>query len=225
MRECIECGALFISAGNRKICSPECARERHLRQQRDHAKAKYQPASPLPQRPCVNCGERFTPYRSTSEFCSDLCRQVAGNQRRVGRYGTGPRACHKCGAEVERKPGKPVCDSCKVDSRTNAAEKEARRRFRKYGITAEQFDALLATQGNRCAICKSANWGVKGPAIDHCHTTGKVRGILCSPCNLALGQFGDSIFVIMEAARYMAEHSPAVGVWPDSPAGLRFPCR
>lgn len=64
----------------------------------------------------------------------------------------------------------------------------------KYGITPEKFDRMLAAQGGRCAIC-----GTDKPrgrhnrfVVDHCHKTGVIRGILCSPCNYRLGVMGDT---------------------------------
>lgn len=64
-----------------------------------------------------------------------------------------------------------------------------RQLLRDYGITLGEYDTQLAMQGGECAIvgCESP-----GAVVDHCHTTGKVRGILCAPCNLALGGFKDS---------------------------------
>lgn len=59
----------------------------------------------------------------------------------------------------------------------------------KYGISLNEYQAILAFQQNRCALC-----GVdvarlpKRPCVDHCHRTGTVRGILCAGCNVALGQ-------------------------------------
>ncbi len=70
---------------------------------------------------------------------------------------------------------------------------------RRYGITLEQRDEMLAAQGGLCALCKSevafrSNGGFDRAAahIDHDHETGRVRGILCGACNTALGRLGDS---------------------------------
>lgn len=60
----------------------------------------------------------------------------------------------------------------------------AYKRKQAYGITKEQWDAMFAAQGSCCAICKSIDpHGSKGWQTDHCHDTGKVRGILCADCN------------------------------------------
>lgn len=52
---------------------------------------------------------------------------------------------------------------------------------RKYGITIEQYDSMLASQNNKCALCNEQF--VKPPHVDHCHKTLRVRGLLCNYCN------------------------------------------
>jgi hypothetical protein len=70
---------------------------------------------------------------------------------------------------------------------------------RQYGITQAERDELIASQGGVCCICLSA------PAahVDHCHETGRVRGVLCFSCNAALGQFKDRPDVMRRAATYV----------------------
>lgn len=83
---------------------------------------------------------------------------------------------------------------------------------RRYGITAEHADALLAEQGGLCAICREA------PAahVDHDHATGRVRGLLCFNCNGALGQFRDRPDLMLRAYAYLTAsgHTPLVPL-PD----------
>jgi hypothetical protein len=69
----------------------------------------------------------------------------------------------------------------------------------KYGITAEEFDALLEEQGGHCALCPA----LEDLCVDHNHTTGRVRGILCRNCNAALGQFRDDIDRVRAAVKYL----------------------
>ena len=67
---------------------------------------------------------------------------------------------------------------------------ERERNYQKlYGMTIADYDAMLLAQGGSCAICKSKSAGNKGQyfAIDHCHKTGKIRGLLCITCNSRLG--------------------------------------
>jgi len=74
---------------------------------------------------------------------------------------------------------------------------------RRYGISAEDADAMLAEQGGLCAICRSA------PAVhvDHDHATGGVRALLCFNCNGGLGQFKDDPEVLRSAADYVRFHT------------------
>lgn len=59
-----------------------------------------------------------------------------------------------------------------------------------YGLSAESFAALLDSQGGKCAICRTAKRTGRGRLhVDHCHATGKVRGLLCVKCNMALGWY------------------------------------
>lgn len=85
-------------------------------------------------------------------------------------------------------------------------------RQKKYGITQEQFDSLLAAQENKCAICVSELEATKGTHVDHDHETGKVRGILCQNCNRGLGMFKDSSELMSRAILYIRTSSEKVGI-------------
>jgi hypothetical protein len=75
---------------------------------------------------------------------------------------------------------------------------------RKYGITLEQYYELLKIQNNGCAICGRAEEpDGRRLAIDHCHSSGDVRGVLCNNCNNGLGSFGDSIDGMLKAIEYL----------------------
>lgn len=79
-----------------------------------------------------------------------------------------------------------------------------------YGISLEEYDSMLKSQGNRCAICRSEKPRGKGRfAIDHDHATGKVRGLLCHGCNTGIGGLGDSVENLAAAIRYLAGHNNA----------------
>lgn len=64
---------------------------------------------------------------------------------------------------------------------------------------------MLEMQGGVCAICggKDKNFRL---AVDHCHQTGKIRGLLCSACNKAIGGFKDSPMLLIKAMRYLHKH-------------------
>lgn len=73
----------------------------------------------------------------------------------------------------------------------------------KYRTTDSVLAKLKADQGGKCAICPNG----LAYAVDHCHTTGKVRGYLCSHCNLMLGHAQDNPEVLRRAAQYLEDNS------------------
>lgn len=85
-----------------------------------------------------------------------------------------------------------------IARRTTQRDSDLRRR---YGITEQDYALMESRQDGRCAICRRI------PAssfhIDHCHETGKVRGLLCSFCNKGLGHFRDNEQSLLAAAAYV----------------------
>jgi len=92
-------------------------------------------------------------------------------------------------------------------SRAYAARMKFKYALRDYGITRDEYEAMVARQGGRCAICHENPRPVRGCIrlhVDHDHVTGKVRGLLCQLCNLALGKFRDDPRRLMSAIHYLA---------------------
>ena len=83
-----------------------------------------------------------------------------------------------------------------TDEQRERKSKKAKIRHleRKYGMTQADWDAMYAAQGGVCAICKvPGRVGKHGKlAVDHCHATGRVRGLLCTPCNVSIGILGET---------------------------------
>jgi hypothetical protein len=84
-----------------------------------------------------------------------------------------------------------------------------------FGISLQEYEALEAAQGGVCAICKkpeealdSRRPGFKRKlAVDHCHTTGKIRGLLCGCCNTGIGQLKDSVEILENAITYLKRNT------------------
>jgi len=74
---------------------------------------------------------------------------------------------------------------------------------RKYGITDTEYYQLTESQHNVCAICNGNDDRGARLAVDHCHTTNKVRGLLCRKCNVALGYLNDDIALLESAINYL----------------------
>jgi hypothetical protein len=130
--------------------------------------------------------------------------------------------CQRCPTEFVRKirrrcsNGLILCSSCKREEAYRrrqpklAAQRstpQARRRARKYwlrryGLDPASWLALWRGQGGCCAICKG-RLTRKLAVVDHCHTTGRVRGLLCRHCNWALGALGDTPEAIRNLLKYV----------------------
>ena len=80
-----------------------------------------------------------------------------------------------------------------------------KRRYAKYGLTKETWEALFDSQGRRCAVCKSETPVGKRWHTDHNHVTNKVRGILCHNCNVTLGLVHDSVAHLNSLVNYLQE--------------------
>lgn len=75
-------------------------------------------------------------------------------------------------------------------------------RFRtQYNLTSAEWEVMFAHQGGRCASCGTDS--AKRLVVDHCHDTGKVRGLVCDPCNLAIGLADDSPVRLRSIAAYL----------------------
>ena len=120
---------------------------------------------------------------------------------------------HKKGAQGRH----PACKICRsLQAKCWYAKKRSeiikiRREWRKqtgadrrqaYGLSIEGFNALVAAQNGRCAICFEVPTG-RGFHVDHCHLTGQIRGLLCRGCNLALGNMKDDPVRLKRAADYL----------------------
>ncbi|MDT7844070.1 endonuclease VII domain-containing protein [Streptomyces justiciae] len=169
---------------------------------------------------CVRCGESkpyaaFAGKRSNLDGLQRHCRDCASEYHRTRQESLGRKVrpkvdvpeghklCLKCG---EVKPWSEWhrnatasdglstrCKECR------AAESRAGHLKRHYGMTEAERDELIASQGGVCCICLAA----VPEHVDHCHKTGRVRGVLCFSCNAALGQFKDRPDAIRRAAAYV----------------------
>jgi len=101
----------------------------------------------------------------------------------------------------------------KVYYANHAREKMSRRNSgfkRLYGINVAQRDDMITEQDGLCAACEGTFFSV--PHIDHDHTTKKIRGILCSGCNQALGNIGESVPRLQALIAYVEKHNECPGV-------------
>lgn len=142
---------------------------------------------------CQNCEGPFEAKRRDTKWC-DPCRKVvklkSGNLSRNARR---PYVNALARAQTKRMT---------VEQKRRRLEGQQRRRLnKKYGITQEYYDKMLSDQNGSCAICRVL---LVRPLVDHCHKTGKVRGLLCDSCNFGIGSFKDDIDVLERARQYLS---------------------
>jgi len=91
-----------------------------------------------------------------------------------------------------------------LKNKDKVAGQVRRAQLKRYGLTEETYSQLFEGQGRACAVCRGDTPGsTKGWHVDHCHTTGKTRGILCNHCNLMLGYAKDSKATLTNAVEYL----------------------
>ena len=73
----------------------------------------------------------------------------------------------------------------------------------RYGLKDGEYENILSSQEGKCAICGTSEFIGNGPHVDHNHLTKKVRGILCTKCNVGLGYFCDDPEILIKASNYL----------------------
>jgi hypothetical protein len=138
-------------------------------------------------------------------------------------------SCKRCGVlkpmsdyykTTDRKSGrKTICKECiKKDPLTDKRKEQMREYCKeyhlktKYNLTKEDYNKKLIEQNHKCDICgvdeKDAARGKL--LVDHCHTTGVIRGLLCNNCNTGIGFLKDSIPTLSKAITYLDKHKTLV---------------
>lgn len=181
------------------------------------------------------CGSTFTPYRSWVVACSRSCRDRNRGNSVYPYHRVRKCVCKTCGVTFEHHNStrRLYCDDCKpqAEAAMNRRKNEARRvssdkpperlaeirrknlssALRRYGMTLAEFEQMMNRQKGLCAICGNAADpnGVKAAGrlhIDHDHTTGQVRDLLCNHCNRGVGAFRDDPDIMRKAITYIEGH-------------------
>lgn len=134
-------------------------------------------------------------------------------EKKICKYCKEEKEISKFNGYITQKGWKPttMCKPCKnkrrhiarmEDSEKESLRKRIHRLKYKYGITLEDYNKMYIEQQGLCKIC--ANYFDK-LVVDHCYTTGKVRGLLCNYCNFGLGNFKDNTNLLNRAIIYLID--------------------
>lgn len=108
----------------------------------------------------------------------------------------------------KRRPSgrKSYCRPCHTRLNAKWVNREKRPTYilrNRYGLTLEDYEDLLQEQNGGCAICEASPPENRRLSVDHCHKTGKIRGLLCNKCNCCLGMVDDNIDRLFDAIAYL----------------------
>ena len=148
---------------------------------------------------CTKCGQT----KDETEFYPGKAKRKDGSIREFRRS-----HCRAC--ELKRKS--------KRDKRTKQQKADAEL-MRKYGLTTDARDLLATIQGG-CGICGTKKPGGRYNSwnVDHCHDTGKVRGVLCWDCNVGIGKLKDDANLLRRAIQWLEQsEQPELSLLQPSP--------
>lgn len=171
---------------------------------------------------CSNCNTQFTRKKPQqpgwNAYCSAECQRLGQEYKtgpafsKAGPY-SGIHVCPNCNDEFS--PHHPAVVYCSKRCQTQAANARTAKRYRDRAVVGGEYSALdrkvykaaLLDTIKNCSICKTdfSTIALKQIHVDHCHRTGKVRGLLCSNCNQGLGNFKDDVERLEAAIKYLNE--------------------
>lgn len=162
------------------------------------------PESRVARLAAIESGQKY--YHGSVHSCGNTERFVSSS------------ACRGCTEQKTRNRSYSVDLKYRATDKAKIATKERRAKNRLlynkrgrcylHGITVEQFDKMFKDQNGRCYICNVAHQdNNQGLAIDHCHTTGKIRKLLCGKCNRGLGHVDESVEILEKMISYIKEHN------------------
>lgn len=178
------------------------------------------------ERKCKYCGKMFIPTKRDKRlvFCGIECqlnyRKESGYMKRYYHANRTAWINRQKDPEIRERKNKARREMYAIDEERRLKiventkryyqehpEVKARQRLAKYGLTTDEYKELYNNQNGKCAICGSdgSNGKWRKLYIDHNHESGKVRGLLCSNCNFAIGHFQDKPELLEKAAKYLRE--------------------
>ena len=156
---------------------------------------KYERRANRTHKQCTACGE----VKPVAEFDQYPFITKFGKQGKASFS-----RCKPCAREKVREHRRNLTPEQKAE---RAEHRRLYIRLRLYGLSVSEFLELKANQEHKCAVCKRA----ERLGVDHCHTSGKVRGLLCSNCNTALGHLKEDESIILSLLAYVRRHAGGAG--------------
>lgn len=195
-KPCSKCGRIFMPRTRSALyCSDWCRRQVSADRQKKRNSAFNKRKVP---RPCDKCSRTFMVRRTARAKYCEKCR-LARNYEASGYRSDWP-MCASCGAPKESSSWS-TCAKATCRDRLKAARNAAKL----YRISAEQV--LILRSCPRCDACKTPFADESESAIDHCHDTWRIRGVLCKGCNSALGFMRDNQDKIRLLADYAEKYT------------------
>lgn len=157
-------------------------------------------------RECKSCGSRIG--KGVRLFCPpcrvavDLGKREYYGVKRSTSYHMrhAAKLCVRCGNHPQRENAR-VCSACAHEMREDHY-------LKKYGITVAEYEAMSIAQGGCCAVCgRKSGAGRKKLHVDHDHRNGRIRGLLCQPCNVAIGLLSEVPDTLLAAVKYLTSAS------------------
>lgn len=176
------------------------------------------------ERRCHNC-EAVLDGRKV-KWCNSICTQEFAYKKYMLAVKERYRECRKCKTTRPLNdfyPTSPqgyhrrICKSCTVSGNkerevNDPTDKKRRAHLRSlYGITLEEYEAMFQVQKGRCAVCGGTGKDGRRLSVDHDHTTGLIRGLLCGSCNRYVIARARDASIFYAAAQYL-EYPPAVDI-------------
>lgn len=187
---CRQCKARTMTIWRRS--NPEAAK---VAQKRDNDRRKVRPKDPVPEeKRCPGCGK----VKPADDFGRDQ------------RTSTGLRTrCKRCVTDASLAWNRANPDKFRRNQRASVLR-------RRYGVSVDEYDAMLAAQDGVCAICQQLPYGTR-LHVDHCHATFTVRGLLCFRCNTMLGHLDDDPALLHRAIEYLQRAERSLEAVPLDP--------
>jgi hypothetical protein len=155
-------------------------------------------------RTCKKCGvgKPLDQFRVDRGYLRGACRECEHTVLRAYQL-----ANLEKGAEASRKWSREHPAQRNATKRAwrvaHPEQQAAMRRAQNYGITSDKYAMILVSQGGVCAVCRGECKTGRRLAVDHCHLTKGIRGLLCNRCNHLLGLAGDASDILRAAAEYL----------------------